>query len=155
MEQTKKCTCSPSDIKKYMSKISGPLLDRIDIQIEMPPLTYGELTNGEKSEKSEDIRKRVNEARRFALSRYKDEEKIYCNAELSSSQIQKYCKMNEKASLLLQKAYDRLGLSARGYDRILRVARTIADLDKSDIIEEKHVAEAVRFRSLDRKYWGQ
>lgn len=152
---TKKCTCSPSDIKKYMSKISGPLLDRIDIQIEMPPLTYGELTNGEKSEKSEDIRKRVNEARRFALSRYKDEEKIYCNAELSSSQIQKYCKMNEKASLLLQKAYDRLGLSARGYDRILRVARTIADLDKSDIIEEKHVAEAVRFRSLDRKYWGQ
>ena len=138
-----------------MSKISGPLLDRIDIQIEMPPLTYGELTNNEKSEKSEDIRKRVNEARRFALSRYKNEEKIYCNAELSSSQIQKYCKMNEKASLLLQKAYDRLGLSARGYDRILRVARTIADLDKSDIIEEKHVAEAVRFRSLDRKYWGQ
>ena len=138
-----------------MSKISGPLLDRIDIQIEMPPLTYGELTNDEKSEKSEDIRKRVNEARRFALSRYKDEEKIYCNAELSSSQIQKYCKMNEKASLLLQKAYDRLGLSARGYDRILRVARTIADLDKSEIIEEKHVAEAVRFRSLDRKYWGQ
>ncbi|MGN1095094.1 MAG: YifB family Mg chelatase-like AAA ATPase, partial [Eubacteriales bacterium] len=151
---TKKCTCSPADIKKYMSKISGPLIDRIDIQIEMPALSYEELTVDETAEKSEDIRKRINEARDIAHKRYAEEEKIYCNAELSPRQIQKYCVMSEKASSLLKKAFDRLGLSARGYDRILRVARTIADLDKSDKIEDKHIAEAIRFRSLDRKYWG-
>lgn len=151
---TKKCTCSPLDIKKYMSKISGPLLDRIDIQIEMPPLSYGELTDSEETEKSADIRKRVNAARDFAHKRYAGETRLYCNAELSSTQIRKYCKMSENASALLKKAYDRLGLSARGYDRILRVARTVADLDKSEIIEDKHIAEAIRFRSLDRKYWS-
>lgn len=151
---TKKCTCSPADIKKYMSKISGPLLDRIDIQIEMPSLSYEEITDAKPAEKSEDIRARINEARAFAHARYAGEEKLYCNAELSPRQIQKYCKMSEKASNMLKKAFDRLGLSARGYDRILRVARTIADLEKSEIIEENHVAEAIRFRTLDRKYWS-
>ncbi len=150
---TKKCTCSPSEIKKYISKISGPLLDRIDIQIEMPSLSYAEITSTENAEKSEDIRARINEARSFAHKRYENEKQIYCNAELSPRQIQKYCLMSEKANDLLKKAFENLGLSARGYDRILRVARTIADLDKSDIIENKHIAEAIRFRSLDRKYW--
>ncbi len=151
---TKKCTCSPADIKKYMSKISGPLLDRIDIQIEMPSLSYEEITDTKPAEKSADIRARINEARAFAHKRYEGEEKLYCNAELSPRQIQKYCLMNEKATLMLKKAFDKLGLSARGYDRILRVARTIADLEKSEIIEEQHIAEAIRFRTLDRKYWS-
>ncbi len=151
---TKKCTCSPADIKKYMAKISGPLLDRIDIQIEMPSLSYEEITDTKTAENSADIRTRINEARAFAHARYAGEEKLYCNAELSPRQIQKYCKMSERATVLLKKAFDRLGLSARGYDRILRVARTIADLEKSEIIEEAHVAEAIRFRTLDRKYWS-
>ena len=151
---TKKCTCSPADLKKYMSKISGPLLDRIDIQIEMPSLSYEEITDTKPAEKSADIRTRINEARAFAHKRYAGEEKLYCNAELSPRQIQKYCIMSEKATVLLKKAFERLGLSARGYDRILRVARTIADLEKSEIIEETHVAEAIRFRTLDRKYWS-
>jgi magnesium chelatase family protein len=151
---TKKCTCSPADIKKYMSRISGPLLDRIDIQIEMPSLSYEEITADQKGEKSADIRERINKARSFARERYKGEEKLYCNAELSPRQIQEYCKMSEKAAVMLKKAFDRLGLSARGYDRILRVARTIADLAESEIIEEAHIAEAIRFRTLDRKYWS-
>ena len=151
---TKKCTCSPAEIKKYISKISGPLLDRIDIQIEMPSLSYEEITSTQTAEKSETIRARINEARAFAHKRYEGEERLYCNAELSARQIQKYCVMSDKASALLKKAFDKLGLSARGYDRILRVSRTIADLDKSDIINDKHIAEAIRFRSLDRKYWG-
>lgn len=151
---TKKCTCSPAEIKKYISKISGPLLDRIDIQIEMPSLSYEEITSTETAEKSEDIRSRINEARSFAHKRYESEERLYCNAELSPRQIQKYCVMSEKASSMLKKAFDKLGLSARGYDRILRVSRTIADLEKSEIIEDKHIAEAIYFRSLDRKYWG-
>ena len=142
------------EIKKYISKISGPLLDRIDIQIEMPSLSYEEITSTQTAEKSEDIRTRINEARAFAHKRYEKEERLYCNAELSARQIQKYCTMSEKASALLKKAFDKLGLSARGYDRILRVSRTIADLDKSEIIEDTHIAEAIRFRSLDRKYWG-
>lgn len=151
---TKKCTCSPAEIKKYISKISGPLLDRIDIQIEMPSLSYEEITSTEETEKSETIRARINEARVFAHKRYENEEKLYCNAELSPRQIQKYCIMSEKATDMLKKAFEKLGLSARGYDRILRVARTIADLEKSDVIEANHIAEAIRFRSLDRKYWG-
>ncbi len=151
---TKKCTCTPTEIKKYISKISGPLLDRIDIQIEMPPLSYNELTENTVSEKSADIRERVNRAREVAHKRYINEKNVFCNAELSATQIQKYCVTTDGAKALLKKAYDRLGLSARGYDRLLRVARTVADLAGSELIEEKHIAEAIRFRSLDRKYWG-
>jgi magnesium chelatase family protein len=137
-----------------MSKISGPLLDRIDIQIEMPSLSYAEITDTSPAEKSADIRNRINRARSFAHERYKNEEKLFCNAELSPRQIQKYCVMSEKASAMLKKAFEKLGLSARGYDRILRVARTVADLAGSETIEENHIAEAIRFRTLDRKYWG-
>lgn len=152
---TRACTCSQNDIRRYLSRISGPLLDRIDIQVEMPSLSYGEIA-GEEPEKGESsavIRARVNEARLFAQRRYENEKKLYCNAALTSAQIRKYCKTDPAAAALLKKAFDKLGLSARGYDRILRVARTIADLTGSKDILAPHIAEAIQFRSLDRKYW--
>ena len=153
---TKKCTCSQQDIRKYLSKISGPLLDRIDIQVEMPSLSYDEVSGSpaEQTETSAMIAERVNRARDFAHKRYASEDKLYCNAALSPSQIRRYCKTDAAASDLLKKAFDRLGLSARGYDRILRVARTIADLAESEEIKAPHIAEAIQFRSLDRKYFG-
>ena len=152
---TKPCTCSPHDVKRYISKISGPMLDRIDIQIELPSLSYDELTaTGDKSETSAEIRKRVIAARELAQSRLSDESGIHCNAQLSSSQIRKYCVLDSSATVLLKSAYERLGMSARGYDRIMRVARTIADLDGSEVIGAKHVGEAIQYRSLDKKYWS-
>lgn len=154
---TKKCTCSPTDIRRYLARVSGPLLDRIDIQVEMPSLSYAEIA-GDSSETevetSADIRARVNAARDFAHKRYTGEQNLFCNANLTSTQIRKYCKLEPAAEQLLKKAFDRLGLSARGYDRILRVARTIADLAGSEVIGAAHIAEAIQFRSLDRKYWS-
>ncbi len=152
---TQKCTCSQNDVKRYISKISGPMLDRIDIQIELPSLSYEELSaKSEVSETSAQVRERVIAAREFAAARMKDENGIYCNAQLSSAQIRKYCVLDNAASTVLKSAYERLGMSARGYDRVLRVARTIADLDKCETIGAKHVAEAIQYRSLDKKYWG-
>ena len=152
---TKKCTCSQSDIRRYLSKISGPLLDRMDIQVEMPSLSYGEVAGevAEPVESSEAIRERVNKARSVAHARYAGEDRLYCNAALSPSQIRKYCQMDKAATELLKAAFAKLGLSARGYDRILRVARTVADLAESELILAPHVAQAIQFRSLDRKYW--
>ena len=151
---TRKCTCKPIDVKRYISRISGPMLDRIDIQIELPSLTYDELSSNEHiSERSEDVRARVIEAREFARKRMEGDN-YTSNAVLDARGIRKYCKADEDAMELLHTAYDSMGLSARGYDRIMRVARTIADLDKSDIIRAEHIAEAIQFRSLDRKYWG-
>ena len=130
------------------------MLDRIDIQIELPSLTYDELaSNDHVAEKSEVVRARVIEAREFARKRMEGDHYV-SNAVLDSPGIRKYCKADEDAMELLHTAYDSMGLSARGYDRIMRVARTIADLDKSDIIRAEHIAEAIQFRSLDRKYWG-
>lgn len=153
---TKECTCKPDDVKRYISRISGPLLDRIDIQIELPSLTYSEISsNTETGEKSETIRERVSEARSFAIERMKKAHyKPRANANLDAAQIKKFCPLDEGANMILKTAYDNLGLSARGYDRILRVARTIADLDKSEIIKAQHIAEAIQLRSLDKKYWG-
>jgi len=152
---TKKCTCSPEDIRRYLSRISGPLLDRIDIQIEMPSLSYEEISGDDASaETSAQIRKRVNAARDFAHERYKNA-KINSNSALTSAEIRKYCPLDDAAKALLKKAFDALGLSARGYDRILRVSRTIADLAASETIGAAHIAEAIQFRSLDRKYWGR
>ena len=153
---TKECTCKPDDVKRYISRISGPLLDRIDIQIELPSLTYSEISsNTEVGERSEVIRERVSEARSFAIERMKKARlKPRANADLDAAQIKRFCPLDESADMILKSAYDSLGLSARGYDRVLRVARTIADLDKSEIIKAQHIAEAIQLRSLDKKYWG-
>ena len=152
---TQKCTCSPLEVKRYISRISGPMLDRIDIQIELPSLSYEELSSAnEERETSAQIRERVTRARAYAAARMKDREDIYCNAQLDSAGIRAYCQVDAAGQVMLKAAYERLGMSARGYDRVLRVARTIADLDESEIIGAKHVAEAIQYRSLDKKYWG-
>lgn len=150
---THDCTCSTADVKRYMSRISGPLLDRMDLHIEVPSLTYDEITSkNENAETSEVIRARVIAARKFAQERMKDSPyPIYCNAQLDAAGIRKYCNPDEAASALLGEAYTVLGLSARGYDRIMRVARTIADLDASEKILAHHIAEAIRLRALDRE----
>ena len=136
-----------------MGKISGPLLDRIDICIEVSPVQYKKLDSSEKIESSEEIKQRVNKARKIQLERYKDCQ-IISNSELTPKLIDKYCKLDEKGKLILENAFNRLKLSARAYGRILKVARTIADLEESKNIEVKHIAEAIQYRSIDRKYWG-
>ena len=154
---TKPCTCREGDVRRYISKISGPMLDRIDIQIELPSLSYDEISSNDAlAEKSEVIRERVTRARNFAIARMDDigDRKIYCNAQLDSALIRKYCALDDAAAALLRAAYDRMGMSARGYDRIIRVARTIADIDESETIRANHIAEAIQYRSLDKKYWG-
>ena len=153
-DPNKKCTCTPQSVVKYLEKVSGPLLDRIDIQIEIPSLAYDEISAREPSESSESVRARVNEARRFALDRYeRDGSEIRNNSELSAAEVRKYCVLDDRANVMLKAAFEKMGLSARGHDRILRVARTIADLDKSETITANHIAEAIQLRSLDRKYW--
>ena len=137
-----------------MSRISGPLLDRIDIKIEVSSLTFDELSRVEQSESSAVIRQRVNAARERAVNRFRaGGDAIYSNADMSPAQLQKYAQVDEMGRELLRSAYDSMGLSARGHDRILRVARTIADLDGAQTIGAVHMAEAIRMRSLDRKYW--
>lgn len=153
---TQKCTCNAQDVKRYISRISGPMLDRIDIQIELPSLSYEELTGGSgREESSAAIRERVTGARKLVAERMRDDAGVYCNAQMGSSAIRKYCTMDDAAQVILRSAYERMGMSARGYDRILRVARTIADLDHADMIGAKHIAEAIQYRSLDKKYWGE
>ena len=153
---TRKCTCRADDVRRYISRISGPLLDRMDIQIEVPSLTYDELSSSKiPSETSAEVRARVIKAREFAKERLKragETKSIFCNAQLGPAEIRKYCIMDEAAKSMLERAYEVLGLSARGYDRVMRLARTVADLDSSDIIKVNHIAEAINFRTLDRKY---
>ncbi len=151
---THPCTCGKGEVRRYLAKLSGPLLDRMDLQIEVPSLSYEEISSREPAaESSADIRARVIAARRFAAERMKDSETpVFCNAQLDAAGIRRYCVPDDDAAALLSEAYRSLGLSARGYDRILRVARTIADLDASETIGARHVAEAIRLRALDRKY---
>jgi magnesium chelatase family protein len=147
------CNCSTSEIQRYMSRISGPLMDRIDIHITVPSVKFKELSSDTCGEKSTTIRQRVNQARQRQLERFQNEKHIFCNAHMESRDIRKYCRIDEKSQSLLALAINKQGLSARAYDRILKVARTIADLAGSDNIEIGHVAEAVHYRTLDRKLW--
>jgi len=152
---TIRCTCKPTDIRQYVSRISGPLLDRIDIQLEIPALSYDELTSTGREESSAEIRARVEKARLFAKARYDASgDAVLTNAHLTAPQIRKYCPMDDAAKRILRSAFERMALSARGYDRILRVARTIADMAECEVLGAEHIAEAVQLRSLDRKYFG-
>lgn len=148
----KECKCKPEQIQKYINKISGPLLDRIDIHIEVTGIKFSKLQSNQKVEKSKEIKKRVNKARRIQIERYK-EYNIYSNAELTPKLIEKFCKLDNPSKIILEKAFKKLGLSPRAYVRILKVARTIADLEAKYQISQNHLAEAIQYRSLDRKYW--
>ena len=154
----KECTCTPVQRKQYLDRISGPLLDRIDIEIELPAVSYDEISGRtQKGEPSSDIRERVNRAREFARKRLRNAgiTADILNSRLSGEVFRKFCTPTESGSELLRQAFETLGLSARGHDRILRVARTIADLDEIEIIDEDCIAEAINYRSLDRKYWNR
>lgn len=151
---TKPCVCSPSQVQKYLNKISGPLLDRIDIQVEITPVPFDELTKSAPSECSVTIRDRVMRARQIQQQRFANEPGIHSNAQMTPRLLQKYAQLDERGKTMLQSAMERLNLSARAYDRILKVARTIADLDGSDTIQSMHIAEAISYRSLDRENWG-
>lgn len=151
---TKECTCTDAAKKRYRDKVSGPILDRIDIHIEVEPVDYDKLSSKEKEESSAEIRKRVNKAREIQRKRFAGTG-IACNAKMSPKMTKEYCVLSEEASSLLKLSFERLGLSARAYDKILRIARTIADLEESEGIETAHVAQAIQYRSLDRKYWSE
>jgi magnesium chelatase family protein len=144
---------SPAEMQRYLSKISGPLLDRIDIHIEVTPVPFEKLTDDRPAEKSSDIRKRVTAARDIQTARFRESETIHYNAQMGTKQIRKYCELDEASKEMLKNAMERLNLSARAYDRILKVARTIADLVGEDRIDGTHIAEAIQYRSLDRDGW--
>lgn len=150
----KECVCAPGTVQKYLNKISGPLLDRIDIHIEVTPVPFRELSSERKSEPSHEVRERVIKAREIQEKRYANKNNVYCNAQISSKQLSEVCKIPEEGQQLLKTAMERLGLSARAYDRILKVSRTIADLAGSENISTEHLAEAIQYRSLDRENWA-
>ena len=152
---TKECTCKPGQVETYLSRISGPLLDRIDLHIETFPISYEELAQKKTGEKSAVVRERVIKARMIQVQRFADVPGIHCNAQMTAKMIQKYCALDEQCGLLLKNAMERLGLSARARDRILKVSRTIADLAASENIQPEHLAEAIQYRSLDRDNWGK
>ncbi len=144
---------SPQEMQRYLSKISGPLLDRIDIHIEVTPVPFEKLSDERKSESSIEIRSRVTKAREVQSARYSENEAINYNAQMNTKQIRQYCKLDEGSLMLLKSAMEKLNLSARAYDRILKVARTIADLEASEAVNANHIAEAIQYRSLDREGW--
>ncbi len=148
-----KCTCATPQIQRYMSKISGPLMDRIDIHVEVPALSYDELAQKKAGEDSSSMREKVVKARNIQLRRFENEKNIFCNAHMESKHIRLYCELDDISQNILKNAIDKLGLSARAYDRILKVSRTIADLAAADNIQSSHIAEAIQYRSLDRKLW--
>jgi magnesium chelatase family protein len=150
----KECTCAPGAVHKYLHKISGPLLDRIDLHVEVTPVPFNELSLQKSAESSEDIRKRVINARDIQTQRFKDHPGIYCNAQMNGKLLKEVCVLNAAGQTLLRTAMNKLNLSARAYDRIIKVSRTIADLAASDAIFPEHVAEAITYRNLDREGWG-
>jgi magnesium chelatase family protein len=150
----KECLCAPGVVQKYLSRISGPLLDRIDLHVEVTPVNYSELSSDRSFEKSEKIRERVISARQIQTKRFELHKEVYSNAQMSSKAVREICRINDASQLLLKKAMEKLGLSARAYDRILKVSRTIADLASSEEIQVEHIAEAIHYRSLDREGWS-
>ena len=151
-DSRRQCTCTPTQVNRYRSRISGPLLDRIDIQVEVSNVDYEDLSSTENSETSAEIKKRVDKTRKLQLERYKDYN-IYSNSQLDAGMLKKFCPLGEEENAILRAASDNLGLSARAHSRILKVARTIADLEGSENIKSEHIAEAIQYRSLDRKYF--
>jgi magnesium chelatase family protein len=150
----KECVCGPGVVQRYLSKISGPLLDRIDLHVEVVPVSFDEMTQQRPVENSEAIRERVVQARNIQLERFRGHEAIFCNAMMPSNIVKEICVVGEAGVSLLKTAMERLGLSARAYDRILKVSRTIADLAGSEGIKPEHLAEAIQYRSLDRDGWA-
>src|SRR5208337_937793 len=154
-DRTRECHCTPPMIQRYISKISGPLLDRIDIHIDVPAVNYKEMRSTKESESSASILGRVIRAREIQLTRFSSgREKLYCNAQMPAQSIRKFCELSADCEHLLERAMAQQGLSARAHDRILKVARTIADLDGIPQLEPKHIAEAIQYRTLDRMYWA-
>lgn len=151
---TKECTCTPAAKKRYHDKLSGPILDRIDLHIEVAPVDYDRLSSKEQGECSADIKKRVDAAREIQRKRFEGTD-ISCNADMTPKMTKQLCVLTKEADEILRLSFERLGMSARAYDKILRISRTIADLDNSEIIDANHIAEALQYRSLDRKYWEQ
>ncbi len=151
---TKECVCAPGMVPKYLNKISGPLLDRIDIHLEVVPVPFKKLSELNETENSLSIRERVIKAREIQSARYKEMDEVFCNAQMSSRQIRDFVQLDQTGSNLLRNAMEKLGLSARAYDRILRMSRTIADIEQSENVERNHLSEAIQYRSLDRENWG-
>jgi magnesium chelatase family protein len=151
-DPSKECTCTPHQIQKYLSKISGPLLDRIDLHIDVPALKWKEISDTEPSEPSVAIRERISKARAIQQKRFAGEG-LHCNSQMATAQLRNYCGLDEPSQSLLKNAMEKFGLSARAYDRILKVARTIADLDAEDSIKPAYIAEAIQYRNLDRSVW--
>ena len=150
----KDCVCSPGVVQKYLNKISGPLLDRIDLHVEVTPVNFDELASSENTENSESIRERVIKAREIQEGRFENMQDVFANAHMESKKLREVCQIDGASITLLKTAMDRLGLSARAYDRILKVSRTIADLSGSENIQAAHIAEAIQYRSLDRENWA-
>jgi len=150
----KECTCGPGIVQKYLNKVSGPLLDRIDLHVEVTPVAFSELSNQQNGEDSAAIRERVIKAREIQAARYNGENGVYANAQMSSKQLREICRISNVGENLLKRAMEKLNLSARAYDRILKVSRTIADLAGSADIQPEHLAEAIHYRSLDREGWA-
>jgi magnesium chelatase family protein len=152
---TRQCVCAPGMVSKYLNRISGPLLDRIDIHLEVIPVPFEKLANQPLSESSAEVRQRVINAREIQAARFKDVEGTYCNAQMSSKQLRSYSQPDDTGAQILKTAMEKLGLSARAYDRILKVARTIADLEECESVHAHHLSEAIQYRSLDREGWGE
>ncbi|HEY0741133.1 MAG TPA: ATP-binding protein, partial [Chryseosolibacter sp.] len=150
----KECVCGPGVVQRYLSKVSGPLLDRIDLHVEVVPVSFDEMTATRKTETSDEIRLRVVSAREIQSRRFAEQKSIYCNAMMPSNMVREICAIDDAGRSLLKTAMERLGLSARAYDRILKVSRTIADLAGSEEIKTEHLAEAIQYRSLDREGWA-